>query len=226
MDIDKELRQHKFIIFGFDHYNTLGAVRSLGEKGILPIIVIWSNKPYLTTSSKYAKYTHLVDSVKSGYNLILTKYGNESKKPFLYSCDDFVESYLDEHQNEVKEKFFIDIVDIPYEEFIDGNLPSGIDAKQKKLEDWLYAHGVDHIIGGHPHVVQPVRTLPDYRGRPTRHLTVWSLGNYISNMSAPNTYRGLAVTLYLKKNILDTRMIRYDIHPNQTQRPQFIVVPE
>ena len=100
------------------------------------------------------------------------------------------------------------------------------DAQQKKLEDWLYAHGVDHIIGSHPHVVQPVRTLPDYRNRPIRHLTVWSLGNYISNMSAPNTFNGLAVTLYLKKNILDTRMVRYDIHPNHTIRPQFIVVPE
>ena len=99
------------------------------------------------------------------------------------------------------------------------------DAKQKKLEDWLYAHGVDHIIGGHPHVVQPVRTLPDYRGRPIRHLTVWSLGNYISNMSAPNTDKGLAITLHLKKTILDTRMVRYDIHPNHTIRPQFIVTP-
>jgi len=100
------------------------------------------------------------------------------------------------------------------------------DASQKRLEDWLYAHGVDHIIGGHPHVVQPVRTLPDYRGRPSRHLTVWSLGNYISNMSAPNTYKGLAVTLRLRKNILDTRMTGYDIHPNQTIRPQYVVIPE
>ena len=100
------------------------------------------------------------------------------------------------------------------------------DSKQKKLEDWLYAHGVDHIIGSHPHVVLPVRTLPDYRNRPIRHLTVWSLGNYISNMSAPNTYKGLAVTLHLKKNILDTRMMRYDIHPNRTQKPQFAVIPE
>lgn len=97
------------------------------------------------------------------------------------------------------------------------------DSKQKKLEDWLYAHGVDHIIGGHPHVVQPVRTLPDYRNRPIRHLTVWSLGNYISNMSAPNTDHGLAVTLHLQKTILDTRMIRYDLHPNHTLRPQFVV---
>ena len=100
------------------------------------------------------------------------------------------------------------------------------DKDQKKLEDWLYAHGVDHIIGGHPHVVQPVRTLPDYRGRPIRHLTVWSLGNYISNMSAPNTDHGLAVTLHLKKNILDTRMVRYDLHPNQTIRPIYVVVPK
>ena len=99
------------------------------------------------------------------------------------------------------------------------------DKQQLKLEDWLYAHGVDHIIGGHPHVVQPVRTVPDYRGRPIRHLTVWSLGNYISNMSAPNTYNGLAVTLHLLKTVLDTRMTRYDIHPNYTQRPNFSVIP-
>ena len=97
------------------------------------------------------------------------------------------------------------------------------DSQQRKLEDWLYAHGVDHIIGSHPHVVQPVRTLPDYRNRPIRHLTVWSLGNYISNMSAPNTDHGLAVTLYLWKTILDTRMVRYDLHPNRTLRPQFVV---
>lgn len=28
-NIDIELRKHKFVIFGSDHYNTLGAVRSL-----------------------------------------------------------------------------------------------------------------------------------------------------------------------------------------------------
>ena len=100
------------------------------------------------------------------------------------------------------------------------------DARQKKLEDWLYAHGVDHIIGSHPHVVQPVRTLPDYRSRPSRHLTVWSLGNYISNMTAPHTYEGLAVTLRLKKNMFQTRMSSYDLHPNRTIRPNFVVSPQ
>ena len=99
------------------------------------------------------------------------------------------------------------------------------DYSQKQLEDWLYAHGVDHIIGGHPHVVQPVRTLPDYRGRASRHLTVWSLGNYISNMTAPRTDHGLAVTLNLFKIGNVTRMSGYDLHPNYTQRPEFKVIP-
>lgn len=99
------------------------------------------------------------------------------------------------------------------------------DASQKKLEDWLYGHGVDHIIGGHPHVVQPVRTLPDYRGRAAVHLTVWSLGNYISNMSAPRTDHGLAVTLRLSKTGDITRMTGYDLHPNRTDRTHFTVTP-
>ena len=104
------------------------------------------------------------------------------------------------------------------------------DRKQYLLEDWLYAHGVDHIIGSHPHVVQPVRTIPDYLGRSSRHLTVWSLGNYISNMSAPHTDQGLAVTLHLLKIGFVTRMTRYDLHPNHTERHKgvrpFCVVPE
>ena len=99
------------------------------------------------------------------------------------------------------------------------------DSQQKKLEDWLYTHGLDHIIGSHPHVVQPVRTLPDFWGRASRHLTVWSLGNYISNMSAPNTNQGLAVTLHLLKIGFVTRMTGYDIHPNRTERSTFRVIP-
>ena len=99
------------------------------------------------------------------------------------------------------------------------------DKSQKTLEEWLYSIGVDHIIGGHPHVVQPVRTLP-HRYHAGSSLTVWSLGNYISNMSAPHTYQGLAVTTHLIKIGNITKLRGYDIHPNRTVRPDFIVVPD
>ena len=98
------------------------------------------------------------------------------------------------------------------------------DANQKELEQWLYSIGVDHIIGGHPHVVQPVRTLP-HQYYADRHLTVWSLGNYISNMSAPRTDHGLAVTLHLQKIGRATRLTGYDLHPNRTERSTFRVIP-
>jgi len=99
------------------------------------------------------------------------------------------------------------------------------DKSQKTLEEWLYSIGVDHIIGGHPHVVQPIRTLP-HRYHAGSSLTVWSLGNYISNMSAPHTFQGLAVTTRLIKIGNITKLRGYDIHPNRTVRPDFIVVPD
>ncbi|MBR5936598.1 MAG: CapA family protein [Bacteroidaceae bacterium] len=101
------------------------------------------------------------------------------------------------------------------------------DASQKKLERWLYSIGVNHIIGGHPHVVQPVRTLP-HEYYADRHLTVWSLGNYISNMTAPRTDHGLAVTLHLLKIGAATTLRYYDLHPNQVHKRDgsFCVVPE
>lgn len=80
-------------------------------------------------------------------------------------------------------------------------LPS---AGQRQLADWLFAQGVTHIIGGHPHVVQPIELRTDSLGE--RHLLVYSLGNYISNMSAPNTDGGLMVNLTLEKHDGHTRL--------------------
>ena len=75
--------------------------------------------------------------------------------------------------------------------------------EQKKLADWLLAHGVTHIIGSHPHVVQPI----EVRGTEEtgRHLVVYSLGNYLSNMNKKHCDGGLMVTLELEKDSV-TRM--------------------
>lgn len=68
---------------------------------------------------------------------------------------------------------------------------------QQRQADWLLSHGVDHVIGGHPHVVQPIEMREDAKGN--SHLVVWSLGNYISNMTKDTTFGGLMVTLKLSK---------------------------
>lgn len=108
-DTDKELKKHKFIIFGSDHYNTLGAVRSLGERGFCPDIILhphYSDTPHLVPNSKYVGKVYIVKTVEEGYLLLLEKYGNEIERPFVYSCDDWVESIMDMHYEEIKGAFY------------------------------------------------------------------------------------------------------------------------
>lgn len=70
-------------------------------------------------------------------------------------------------------------------------------AGQKRLADWMFKNGVDHIIGGHPHVVEPAEVREDGDGN--KHLLVYSLGNYVSNMSKPNNDGGMMVKMTLTK---------------------------
>ena len=55
-----------------------------------------------------------------------------------------------------------------------------------ELANWLIEQGVDHVIGSHPHVLQPMEIVKDPR-TPARHVIVYSLGNFISNMSKEKT---------------------------------------
>lgn len=108
-NIDIELRKHKFVIFGSDHYNTLGAVRSLGEAGIIPDVILhphYSDTPHLTNNSRYVGKVYIVNSVDEGYACLLSNYGDEPLKPFVYSCDDWVGSFLDIHSDEIMDKFY------------------------------------------------------------------------------------------------------------------------
>ena len=70
--------------------------------------------------------------------------------------------------------------------------------EQEEMADWLLAHGVTHIIGSHPHVVQPIEVRRTNDA--DRHLVVYSLGNYLSNMMKKNCDGGLMVTLELEKD--------------------------
>ena len=53
----------------------------------------------------------------------------------------------------------------------------------QELTDWLLEQGVDHIIGGHPHVLQPMEIRHDTVAM-RRNAVVYSLGNLISGMYA------------------------------------------
>ena len=67
---------------------------------------------------------------------------------------------------------------------------------QHRLAVWMAEQGCDAIIGAHPHVVQDMETITVEDEAGSRDVQVaYSLGNIISNMSAPNTRIGMIVTV-------------------------------
>lgn len=65
-------------------------------------------------------------------------------------------------------------------------------SNQKSLADFLVDQGVDMIIGGHPHVIQPMEVVRNEKeGKDV--LLVYSLGNFISNMKTADTRGGALV---------------------------------
>jgi poly-gamma-glutamate synthesis protein (capsule biosynthesis protein) len=87
-------------------------------------------------------------------------------------------------------------------------------AYQKNWEKYCYELGVDMVIGSHPHVIQPVeKKLVNGKEK----LTVWSMGNYVSNQRDRYKNGGLMVgaTLHRQKdsvnNILPKVQMK-DVH--------------
>lgn len=89
--------------------------------------------------------------------------------------------------------------------------------EQVFLADWLLSKGVSHVIGSHPHVVQPIEVRQDSLTH-DKHLVVYSLGNFISNMSARRTDGGLMVRMELVKDST-TRLSKCEYSLVWTARP-------
>ena len=68
----------------------------------------------------------------------------------------------------------------------------------KEMADWLIEQGVSHIIGNHPHVIQPIE-IRENRNTPDRHAVIYSTGNLVSNMSLRHTDGGVMINMDLRK---------------------------
>lgn len=101
---------------------------------------------------------------------------------------------------------------------------------EKELADWLIHQGVDHVIGSHPHVVQPMEICRD-EYTPARHVVAYSLGNFISNMSRDNSDGGAMLKLELVKafNIVHLVDCRYSLlwtsRPDLSGKTNYEVYP-
>lgn len=100
---------------------------------------------------------------------------------------------------------------------------------QKELSDWFLSHGVDHVIGSHPHVVQPIELRNNVTTR-KKHVVAYSLGNYISNMSAIDTDGGIMLRLCLSKDsVVRVDSCNYCLvwtgRPKHTKEKNYKIIP-
>jgi D-aspartate ligase len=101
------IQEHKFILLASYTGNTLGQIRSLGEKGIKPITVLVHKNTFRIDKSKYIGKLYNVKSIDEGIDLIIEKFGNEPNKPFLFTDRDDVMGLIDRRYNELISKFNI-----------------------------------------------------------------------------------------------------------------------
>ncbi len=101
---------------------------------------------------------------------------------------------------------------------------------QRTLADFLVAQGVDLIIGGHPHVVEPmeVRYSKEYD---KNVLLVYSLGNFVSNMNDIDCRGGAMVKVTLamdgdKPVVSNPRYKLFFVQKPISSNDNFVVIPE
>lgn len=73
---------------------------------------------------------------------------------------------------------------------------------QEEYADYLFQNGVDIILGGHPHVLEPMekRTITLEDGTTKDGFVIYSLGNFISGQLKENTKTSAILNLKLTKS--------------------------
>ena len=100
------LRSHRFIILGDGHFNTLGMIRSLGEVGLCPDVVLVGHGHTAVSVSKYIRQLHVAENIETGLEYIISTYSKEKEKPFLLTGSDKIIAVIDRNYNRLINRFY------------------------------------------------------------------------------------------------------------------------
>lgn len=105
-------QKNKAIVIGGNHYNTLGVIRSLGEKGVPVFLILTSNKNSYISKSKYiTKCWQITKSRDEIIDILLNNFSNEDYKPVIIPTSDLVMVILDRNFNLLKSKYILPNID-------------------------------------------------------------------------------------------------------------------
>jgi poly-gamma-glutamate synthesis protein (capsule biosynthesis protein) len=93
------------------------------------------------------------------------------------------------------------------------------DGEQKQLAALCHRLGAEIVIGSHPHVVQPIEYTEN-------SVTVYSLGNLVSNQRERRRDGGILVTLDVSKMKNQPLQIKTSYTPVWVQLPAYQILPQ
>lgn len=103
--------ENEVILFGADHYNTLGVLRCLGQRGCRVQLLIHRGAskagPLCIAKSRYAKRLTLLDEDPAPILEWLEKQADPGRKKILFPCSDFAAYLVDVHGAELSRRYIL-----------------------------------------------------------------------------------------------------------------------
>lgn len=98
------------VVIGGSHHNTLGVIRSLGDQGIKPFVILIDKsnyRSYVSYSQYINEYWQVSNSDMAVDTLIAQFSGGEKQKTVVFACNDEIALKLDESKNKFPLSFIV-----------------------------------------------------------------------------------------------------------------------
>lgn len=104
---------------------------------------------------------------------------------------------------------------------------------QRSIVDKVINFGADIIIGGHPHVLQPLQFFKAKNNYLDSGFVAYSMGNFISNQRKRFTDAGLILTIKIEKGIVNNKLEISEVNyiptwvfkGNTLNGKEFVIIP-
>ena len=95
------------IVIGANHHNTLGVIRSLGEKSVVVHLILVGNSGSFVLKSKYISYSRIVKSKDDVIDCLIENYSSSSDRIVLFPCNDKIAEVLDVNYSRLSQRFIL-----------------------------------------------------------------------------------------------------------------------
>lgn len=98
---------NKIIVVGSEHHNTLGVLRSFGEIGIRPDLIITKEPKPFVIHCRYINTVYRISCETEIVEILLTHFGGETLPPIVVCCNDKSSAIIDENYDKLSDLFIL-----------------------------------------------------------------------------------------------------------------------